>query len=82
MHAMARQLSEEAHEIITMTMREAKGIIHVAKEQSNGILANSAQSIGKIKGNLSSMQMVVKNIENELRAAKNSLADNITKKED
>lgn len=80
--ALARQVSDEVHEIITMTVREAKEIIGTAKSQSDGILADSAKSIGKIKGNLSSMQMVVKNIENELRAAKESLTENITKKED
>lgn len=79
--AIARQVSDEAHEIITMTVREAKEIIGTAKLQSDGILANSAQSIGKIKGNLSSMQMVVKNIENELRSAKESLSSSIAKKE-
>lgn len=80
--ALARQVSDEAHEIISMTVREAKEIINTAKTQSDGILADSAKSIGKIKGNLSSMQMVVRNIENELRSAKQSLADGITKKED
>ena len=77
----ARKVSDEAHEIIEMTVREAKGIIETAKAQSDDILTDSAKSIGKIKGNLSSMQMVVRNIENELRAAKESLAEN-KKKED
>ncbi len=80
--AIAQQVSDEAHEIITMTVREAKEIIGTAKAQSEGILSDSAKSIGKIKGNLSSMQMVVKNIENELRSAKESLSDSILKKED
>lgn len=79
--ALARQVSDEAHEIITMTVREAKEIIGAAKAQGNEIIADSAKSIGKIKGNLSSMQMVVKNIENELRSARESLAENINKKE-
>ena len=79
--AIAQQISDEAHEIITMTVREAKEIIESAKAQSDGILSDSARSIGKIKGNISSMQMVVKNIENELRSAKESLADGILKKE-
>ncbi len=80
--ALARQVSDEAHEIITMTVKEAKEIIGIAKAQSDEILTDSARSIGKIKGNLSSMQMVVKNIENELRSAKESLSENITKKEE
>ncbi len=80
--ALARQVSDEAHEIITMTLNEAKGIIGAAKAQSEGILSNSAHSIGKIKGNLSSMQMVVKNIENELKSAKESLSNGILKGED
>ena len=79
--AIARRVSDEAHEIISMTVREAQEIIQTAKTQSDGILSDSARSIGKIKGNLSSMQMVVKNIENELRSAKQSLTDGITKKE-
>lgn len=79
--ALARQVSDEAHEIINMTVREAKEIINTAKEQRDGLLSDSARSIGKIKGNLSSMQMVVKNIENELRSAKLSLADGVVKKE-
>jgi len=79
---LARQVSDEAHEIISMTVREAKGIIDTAKSQSDGILSDSAKSIGKIKGNLSSMQMVVRNIENELRAAKESLANGSKKNEE
>lgn len=80
--ALAQQISEEAHQIITMTVNEAKEIIGAAKAQSNVILNDSARSIGKIKGNLSSMQMVVKNIENELKSARASLSENILKKED
>lgn len=79
--ALAQQVSNEAHEIITMTVKEAKEIIGAAKAQSDGILSDSARSIGKIKGNLSSMQMVVKTIENELKSAKESLSDSILKKE-
>lgn len=79
--ALARRVSDEAHEIISMTVREAKGLIDTAKEQRDDILSDSARSIGKIKGNLSSMQMVVRTIENELRSAKESLAEGITKKE-
>ncbi len=79
--ALAQQISEEAHQIITMTVNEAKEIIGAAKAQSSVILSDSARSIGKIKGNLSSMQMVVKNIENELKSAKESLSDSILKKE-
>ena len=77
--AIAQQVSDEAHEIISMTVREAKEIIQTAKAKSDGILTDSARSIGKIKGNLSSMQMVVKNIENELRSAKDSLSENSLK---
>ncbi len=91
--ALARRVSAEAHDIITMTVTEAQGIlgearaksdemVAAAKTQSGDILLSSAQSIGKIKGNLSSMQMVVKNIENELKSAKSSLAESIAKKED
>ena len=80
--ALAQQISEEAHQIITMTVNEAKEIIGAAKAQSNVILTDSARSIGKIKGNLSSMQMVVKNIENELKSARESLSENMLKKED
>lgn len=80
--ALAQQVSNDAHEIITMTVKEAKEIIGAAKVQSDGILSDSARSIGKIKGNLSSMQMVVKNIENELKSAKESLSDSILKRED
>ena len=72
--AMARQVSEEAHNIIEMTVAEAKEIIQIAKNKGDSILTSSAQSIGKIKGNLSSMQMVVKNIENELKSARDSLS--------
>ncbi len=79
--ALAQQVSEEAHQIITMTVNEAKGIIGAAKAQSDVILSDSARSIGKIKGNLSSMQMVVKTIENELKSAKESLSETILKKE-
>ncbi len=80
--AIAQQISDEAHEIITMTVKEAKEIIGAAKAQGNVILSDSARSIGKIKGNLSSMQLVVKNIENELKSAKESLSDNVLKRED
>ena len=79
--ALAQQVSNEAHEIITMTVREAKEIIGAAKTQSDGILSDSARSIGKIKGNLSSMQMVVKTIENELKSAKESLSESAFKRE-
>ncbi len=90
--ALARKVSDEAHEIIAMTVNEARGIlgnartkseemIASAKSQSDDILLSSAQSIGKIKGNLSSMQMVVKNIENELKSAKSSLSESIAKKD-
>lgn len=80
--ALAQQISDEAHEIITMTVKEAKEIIGAAKAQGNVILSDSARSIGKIKGNLSSMQLVVKNIENELKSAKESLSDNVLRRED
>ena len=79
--ALARQVSDEAHEIITMTVKEAKEIIGAAKAQGDVILSDSARSLGKIKGNLSSMQLVVKNIENELKSARESLSDSILKKE-
>ncbi len=90
--ALARKVSDEAHEIIAMTVNEAQGIlgsaraqgqeiVNAAKAQSDDILVSSAHSIGKIKGNLSSMQMVVKNIENELKSAKSSLSENIAKKD-
>lgn len=78
--AIAQQLSAEAHNIIADTVREAKEIIGTAKNERNQILSDSAQSIGKIKGNLSSMQMVVKNIENELKSAKEALSDVSIKK--
>ncbi|MBO5214187.1 MAG: hypothetical protein J6B86_05410 [Clostridia bacterium] len=79
--ALAQQVSNEAHEIITMTVKEAKEIINAAKAQGSVILSDSARSIGKIKGNLSSMQLVVKNIENELKSARETLSENIQKRE-
>ncbi|MBO5249000.1 MAG: hypothetical protein J6B54_06930 [Clostridia bacterium] len=79
--ALAQQISDEAHEIITMTVKEAKQIIGAAKAQGDEILSDSARSIGKIKGNLSSIQLVVKNIENELKSAKESLSESNLKRE-
>ena len=70
---LAQKVSDEAHGIIEMTVSEAQNILNQARERGDEILSSSAQSIGKIKGNLSSMQIVVRNIENELKAARESI---------
>ena len=64
----------EGHITMEVVVADDAEIIPIAKNTGDSILHSSAQSLGNIKGNLSSMQMVVKNIENELKSARDSLS--------